>query len=166
MKKTFISLLLGLLAAYRAPAQNDFYVPCNGLAYILQDLGPTNVNSCVGSSPSVTIQIHPAWDEVVHPFGPSNTLITLEHFVYWRVNGTNIPGAMQLITPNPPDPTNITLTLTSAAALQSGLYDVIISNHCNVVTSRTAQVSIGPVVLVPPQSVTGQVSQAVSLSAV
>src|SRR2546430_12247411 len=90
---TLFVLVLSGPAAHQALAQNDQYIPCNGVAYFLDDLGPVNVDSCVGTNPSLTARIHPASDEVVHPFGPTNTLISIEHYIYWRRNGAVIPSA-------------------------------------------------------------------------
>ena len=160
----WVILLLAVFIGASPCLGGDTYVHCNGLAYFLQD--PTNLNACVSSSPTLTAQVHPGWDLIIPSGGGNNQYVAILHQIIWRLNGTNIPGASQLTYFDPPNPATISLTLSNATSLQSGLYDVIVSNYCNSATSHVAQASVGPNVLTPPQNTTGQVAQAVSLSVV
>jgi hypothetical protein len=75
----------------------------------------------------------------------------------WLFNSTTIPGA-----------TGTALTLTNLQMDQGGLYAVLVSNDCGVITSSAATLTVlwpPPTILSPPQSQTAELGDTVTLSA-
>jgi hypothetical protein len=77
--RSFLGAMIALFTISQSFAQDPVYVPCNGLAYFIDDLSPTNLNSCVGTSPTLTARIHPAWDLEIPGGGSSNIVLAVEH---------------------------------------------------------------------------------------
>ena len=155
-------MLLVLLLALTNFSHADIFIECAGLMDFLDQ--PRDVAACSGQSPVISARIRPAFAEQ-NKTGGGSYFVSKPHTIYWRWYGTNIPGATYVISSDPPEgPVTISFTLTNATSVLNGFYDVVVSNACNYATSQVARVSIGPSIITSPQSITGQVAQAVSLT--
>ncbi len=135
----------------------DVTVECNAVATFTQQ--PTNVVSCAGETTVLTAKFFGAYGNT-STSGGGHILFAQTHYIQWRLNQTNIPGATDIIAPVPQAETTISLVLTNATADMKGNYDVVISNKCNVLISEIAHLAVGPLVVNQPQTTTGQVAQA------